>query len=754
MSYDTELEVVVEKKGGFFGKLIALLLGFIIGLISCLGGVAAFGYFFLTKIKVKEGFDYINGFTGQELDYTQYINGEYGEKTVLDLIGVLSVAVTEISEGRGTLNTLAHISPVVDKLVKGDPDAETPSQGFVGALQDFGLKVNGDDLMNRVLVKPASAMEENNPDVYLTDYIKEGINTMPMGDLFNAMGYPLNDLMFQLCYGTKDKDYTYDADGNVVMLGDATPLTIGGFLDEDLMTRFSSMPLESLLSPETDDAIMLSVNYGPTHRYEIQGKNIVMKQLFYRYNAEEDKLLDDEGYEVENGVLTLLNAETRVYQLVLTDAETEETETLYLQANETGDILYAFEDEALTEKIYFDKITVGDLQEDGSDIIRSITLKDALGVTDKTTNRLLLALAYEGERERTIGDLWTNGSDIINGIHLADMLHVDLSNHLITYFLYGKQDIHYKLVPDPDWVAPIDPETGEPVADATPDYLAEMLPRKVAVLDTTKNGQPIREVYNEYGDVCFGTADTNDFFYISGTPYKLVAEPTLGTLDIEGKEATFYYVYDLNNNQVYFEEPTLGELMAENSPILNNIMNHLTVSDILGEEQADENKLLTLMRDVAIADMATEVNKVRIVDIFESDVYETNTEGEFVDENGFVTTNPDEYVMLSTWKYLLTEDVLDEDGNPVIGADGEIVTVINKELTISHGMGAMMTNMTRNIQRATMAQLIRDDILVLEGSITEKWEEYEADETLQNNPNHPFNLTINGMLNAIFTAMP
>ena len=757
-------EVIVEKKGGILGKLIALLLGIIIGFISCIGGVAILGNFLINKLTMEEGFDYINDFTGQNIDYTQYLNGEYGEKTVMELFGVIGDAIAEISDGTGSLNTLNNISPLIGKAIKGDPDSENMKEGVVEKLAEYGIKIDGDKFMDKVIVKPDDA--EENPDLYLGDYLMDCINQTPVGDLFEAMDYELNDLLYQLCYGEEGDE----------------PLTIGGFLGDGLEKKINAIPLATLLTPDTQDAIMMSINYGPTHRYKLEGLDIKMMQLFYQFDAEtimsveplfnaltngsgtviislnvqggtavindapynvpSNFLLDDQGHTliVENGkyqtAKLVIELNTGAIKLELTDKNGVALPVQYLKldAPDTTIKLYAYSDEDLAEEheIPFEKVKVGDLQSEGSNIIRSIALKDALNVTEETTNKLLLAIAYEknGEtqRARTIDDLWTNGSDIINGIHLADMLHVDLKEPLIAYFIYGKQDVHYQKTLDMTWVP-----TGEQTELDRP-YIAVMKPKYVSVITAVEGENTVEQVYNEYGDQYFGNMVTeNGKFYctINNVKFELVLAEDLYTplapIEIEEKTATLYYVYDLNGEQVFFEEPTLGELMAENSPILNNIMGHLTVSDILGDAQAGENKIFTLLRDVAIEDMAVEINKLHIVDIFEDDIYEKDEHGNFLIQSG-------EKVMKPTWEYLLK------------GEDDEIHT----ELTIKNGMSTMIDNMTRNIQKASIADLVADGILTLSDTSKDAYEAYLA------NPSDtsPFSWTITRILEFALTLTP
>ena len=124
-----------RRRGGFFGKLIALLLGFILGVVGGIGGLGYAGYYAATQLKIQDGMNYLNTYAGLNIDYSAYINGKYGEATIADLIGDLGGAVKDISEGNGSLNTLNEISPYVATLVLGEEGSQE-NTGLLGNRQE------------------------------------------------------------------------------------------------------------------------------------------------------------------------------------------------------------------------------------------------------------------------------------------------------------------------------------------------------------------------------------------------------------------------------------------------------------------------------------------------------------------------------------------------------------------------------------------------------------------------------------------
>lgn len=207
----TEPTVIIKKKSGFLGKLIALLLGLILGFVAGVGGLAGGIYLLFFKTKIEKAFNTVNGLAGLSIDYTQYIDGSYGEKTVLNLVGDVVETVKKIKSNEATLNDFNAISPMVSTLVNGkDGNAQS---GLVYKLAQKGIYVDGDELMNRIITKP-NGVTESQPDTYLTDYILHCVNQMPLVDFIDLLGDGTvdheNKIIMYLLYGKEDMHYTSD----------------------------------------------------------------------------------------------------------------------------------------------------------------------------------------------------------------------------------------------------------------------------------------------------------------------------------------------------------------------------------------------------------------------------------------------------------------------------------------------------------------------------------------------------------------
>lgn len=191
----------IEKRagGGFFGKIVALLIGLILGIVAGIGGLAAGGYIIFTQVKIKDGVGTVNGFIEPDVNTLDIVTEEYAEKTLFDVFGALIEASTALSDGTGTLQAFANISPLVGTAV----------ETLVLAADSYGLKLEKEELMTT----PMSGMQE-----YLTNTIAD----MEIRALIQNFGGSMdqNDPIMQaILYGVKGVAFnsTTDGEGNPVI---------------------------------------------------------------------------------------------------------------------------------------------------------------------------------------------------------------------------------------------------------------------------------------------------------------------------------------------------------------------------------------------------------------------------------------------------------------------------------------------------------------------------------------------------------
>ena len=201
---------VRKRSSGFFGKLIALLLGFILGVVSTVGGVGGLGYLLVTQVKIKDAVGTVEEFTG-DIDYSKYITDEYAEETLLGLFGAIAGVADEFANGTGSLSSFEKISPIVRDVAVGLADT----------LSAYGVEISVDGLMKT----PMSEFS-----VFLTDTLGK----IEVGMLINSFGaLNVNDgLMMKLLFGTEGVHFEVTADGVAMLPVTFTLQSDGNFYDD------------------------------------------------------------------------------------------------------------------------------------------------------------------------------------------------------------------------------------------------------------------------------------------------------------------------------------------------------------------------------------------------------------------------------------------------------------------------------------------------------------------------------------------
>ena len=321
-------------------------------------------------------------------------------------------------------------------------------------------------------------------------------------------------------------------------------------------------------------------------------------------------------------------------------------------------------------------------------------LSNALDVNDST---MLMGMCYgtkgidytidgngevqmlNGATPRTINDLKEMGNGLFDDIPLADLMAIDHDSALMMYIAYGKKDTHYQL-------------------NAADEVV--MLRQRIAVYESN--------AYNAYGELMSGTLNGTTSYTENEIKYMLVADPSLGTIQTkDGNTATLYYLNSADNSELYYHSTTLGDLMNDED-LIGNITTRLTIGEVLGEEATSDNKFLKHVSNVTIDNLSTAVEDLTVTQVFDTEVFKTNENKEFLDKNGVVTTNPDEYVLESEWWYLLhSEENTDCDGSHMDGVCGKSCVTDYKVME----MDALITNMRKNIEGASLFKLKKDGMI-------------------------------------------
>ncbi len=393
---------VVVKRGSMLGKVVCLLLGFVLGAGGVVGGVVGTGYYVATQ-PVDKTLETVNGITGGNIDFSQYISEDYAKLTVMELVGKIGEVANKFTNGQGALKDLAEISPYVNTALKP----------LVDKVGELGLTIDQEDMM-------ATPVGE------LPGYFMEAAKDMTLIDILTTAGMQTTPLLESVCYKEN-----------------GAPVTVRDIMDGGVDSLLQSIPLEALLIAESGvvdpdaDMMIMTLAYGNANRYTVNAENKVDMNAV-TFTKEGEKFYDIDGKEVtvqkDGGTLT---------------AELD-GETVYLQAGE-GDRYLAYKEAECATQVFYKKIMVGDLMGgNATEIFNTIELGSLFNVSplDEDADAITLALAYgekgthyeivEGKlvwlenengekyRPRTIGSLLTgNITDLISDIKLATLFKLE-----------------------------------------------------------------------------------------------------------------------------------------------------------------------------------------------------------------------------------------------------------------------------------------------------------------------------------------
>ena len=598
---DTEYE---RRGGGFWGKFLAVFLGFLFGIICTLGGLAGLGYVLYAKIKIAEGFKAVNKITGSDIDYTEYITEEYAQKTIAELMKDLGALSSDFQNQTASLSSLEKFSPKVRET----------AESIVKKISEYGVAVDTDVLMTT----PLSGMSE-----FLTDTL----NTVEVGKVLDKSGILVEsndsyEILMLLCYGEKGVDYAVDGEGrpvkydkgNVTMLGSAAPTTVGD-LTKDTNKVLDKMTLSAVMnatnSLDNSDPMIRALLYGAegeSYTYDEEKKEVTMLPLQYKYDGENNSITDADGktyaYDEtgkkwlaeDGGYILSLSAQPTVKAAAADEETVSYTYAVYtkegtlvcsLAAAETPDTYHAFDKQ--NNLLKHQPLSVGDLMGgDLTGILNDIRLGDALKVT-AASDAILIALAYGSEGTdyiiedgkikpltppTTIGSL-TDGqtSEIFDKIELGAVMKVDPSDDVMCALAYGTKNKHYKVVE-------------ETVGEETVKTI-EMLP----IVYTLKDGVLFDDEGNE-------TASE----LLAGGVYKVTiaegegetATETIYYAKPDAAGAADYFLYETETcagDKILYKKTTLNDLMNGDA---SSLIDNVELGTLMGLDGSSDKMLLSL----------------------------------------------------------------------------------------------------------------------------------------------------------------
>ena len=654
-----------RKKGGFWGKFLAVVLGFLFGIIVTIGSIAAVGYYLVARMTIRQGIEFVGNLTGKDVDYTDYITDEYANETVMGLVGELQKLSESLSDKTITLADLNAISPLVEKQV-------TDLSARLAADFRIPLAVNsayhGED--GSVLDEEGNVIIDASGNVVKKDEngradftgkdgeMLVGLMDLPFGEISTFLvdslapvqvGAVLSapevgmltpnsenyDLLMLVCYGDKGNyktnqagDIVLDENGNAEMLGGAKATTFGNLLGfggsggmEAIIQNMSVAGLmEATGSLDDSDELVRALLYGVEgvhYAVGTEGEIEMLRVGIAVYGgAAYDRggnLLPGAVQETE-GVYLYTDGDT-VYRLERQSGESIEIETeegplslpLLIAEDETG------------EEVFYKPHTIGDLSGENS-LISGITKDLTIGQFMGDGEQSSLSAAISAWK---IDDL--NDQDKIMSLKIADVIGVDENSPAVL-----------QAMRDRDWT----------LADLNDkDTFNQLALGEVIEIDESN----------------------------PDTPALLVS----------------------------LQNTSIGEL--------SDAVNRLTLVELLGEDQVEKSNILRNLADSTVKTLADDISALSIAQVFEDKVYKTDGDGNYLDENGNVLyyndtdgnwyTSPDfaadtrsERVLTGTWEYLLTGDKAAE------------------EYTLED-IGDLTANMTKNVQSAALNDLYADGVI-------------------------------------------
>ena len=654
-----------RKKGGFWGKFLAVVLGFLFGIIATIGSIAAVGYYLVARMTIRQGIEFVGNLTGKDVDYTDYITDEYANETVMGLVGELQKLSESLSDKTITLADLNAISPLVEKQV-------TDLSARLAADFRIPLAVNsayhGED--GSVLDEEGNVIIDASGNVVKKDEngradftgkdgeMLVGLMDLPFGEISTFLvdslapvqvGAVLSapevgmltpnsenyDLLMLVCYGDKGNyktnqagDIVLDENGNAEMLGGAKATTFGNLLGfggsggmEAIIQNMSVAGLmEATGSLDDSDELVRALLYGVEGVHYAVGTEGEIEMLRVGIAVYGGAAYDRGGnllpgaVEETEGVYLYTDGDM-VYRLERQSGESIEIETeegplslpLLIAEDETG------------EEVFYKPHTIGDLSGENS-LISGITKDLTIGQFMGDGEQSSLSAAISGWK---IDDL--NDQDKIMSLKIADVIGVDENSPAVL-----------QAMRDRDWT----------LADLNDkDTFNQLALGEVIEIDESN----------------------------PDTPALLVS----------------------------LQNTSIGEL--------SDAVNRLTLVELLGEDQVEKSSILRNLADSTVRTLADDISALSIAQVFEDKVYKTDDDGNYLDKDGNVLyyndgdgnwyTSPDfaaetlsERALTGTWKYLLTGDKEPE------------------EYTIED-IGDLTANMTKNVQSAALKDLYSDGVI-------------------------------------------
>ena len=370
---------------GYLGRVLAVLLAFLFGMLVVIGGILGGGYY-LAITPSRNLLNFLN------LNADEFLTEEYLDKSVIDIV----------SDVRDDLNSLSDPNNLsFDTISKYTPLADTYLDSMLEQLSGLGIDLDKETLSSTSFAS-------------LGTYLgKDVVPNIELGKVLTATladGESLDPLLMAIAYGEEGVDYTLNENGEVEMIGDAKPTTVGD-LQTDAMSIIQGVPLESVLQADAGSAaLILALCYGE------EGVD---------YTVNESGEIEMIGDAKPNTLGDIMNHPDEIISGITIDAVIsigeDSNEALLYLAYGTEGVNFEFRDgkvvmleDPLTGKPY-PKRTLDDITE--QDLLNNATIGSIITV-DENSSGILKAI-----KDWTLGDL--TDSARIESLKLSQLISID-----------------------------------------------------------------------------------------------------------------------------------------------------------------------------------------------------------------------------------------------------------------------------------------------------------------------------------------
>ena len=339
-----ERVILPKKRFGFWGKFVAFLLGFIIGIGSLCGTV----FYVAGNVKIKKLTNFVGEFAG--FDYQTFVEKDYVSEALGDETMMQAIANLGYTAKQKKLAPFCYYFPKLQDVI----------DDFVQDLnKEFGIEA----VTSEVLETPVTE---------IPTYLSDKISTAELGKIMKATSPTgkLDDLMMELCYGQEGKDYEIidEETGEIKMINGSKPTTVGD-MSGDTKGVLNNVMLSHVIKEKRDNKIIMYLLYGKEGvEYYIDENNEIQPlqmQIAVKdgkvYDFYGDEMLGEYSWNEEKG-LFIDEKGNKHYLDGRVKNEANEDATVEVAEGVFADLYYVKDENG--EDIMYHPTTVGEMSEE------------------------------------------------------------------------------------------------------------------------------------------------------------------------------------------------------------------------------------------------------------------------------------------------------------------------------------------------------------------------------------------------------